>query len=116
MESTNNEMIDLDLVDQVVTNIPQQTWEMVKEAIIVNIVDNMPSDILVKLTDDPTGFEKAEAILDEYYQLPERQSDLIVDAFRILGLEHTVHLLDSMQLDKVAETRVDTTPCSIEPQ
>lgn len=116
MESTNNEMIDLDLVDQVVTNIPQQTWEMVKEAIIVNIVDNMPSDILVKLTDDPTGFERAEAILDEYYELPERQSDLIVDAFKILGLEHTVHLLDSMQLDKVAETRVDTTPCSIEPQ
>ena len=116
MDSTNNEMIDLDLVDQVVSNIPQHTWEMVKEAIIVNIVDNMPSDILVKLTDDPTGFEKAEAILNDYYALPEKQSDLIVDSFRILGLEHTVHLLDSMQLDKVAEARIDTTPCSIEPQ
>jgi hypothetical protein len=116
MNSTNNEMIDLDLVDQVVANIPQQTWEMVKEAIIVNLVDNMPADILVKLTDDPVGFEKAEAILDEYYELPERQSDLIIDAFKILGLEHTIHLLDSMQLNKVVEANVDTTPCLIEPQ
>lgn len=114
MESTTNEMIDLDLVDQFVENIPQHTWQTVKEAIIVNLVDNMPSNVLIQLTDDPTGFEKAEAILDEYYELPTRQADLIVDSFKILGIEHTVHLLDSMQLDKVAETKPDTTPCSVE--
>lgn len=109
-------MIDLDLVDQVVDNIPPTTWEMVKEAIIVNLVDNMPSTVLISLTSDPTGFEKAEAILDEYYELPARQADLITDAFKILGVEHTVHLLDSMQLHKVVEAKADTTPCSVEPQ
>lgn len=116
MESTESQMIDLDLVDQFVDNIPPTTWDMVKEAIIVNLVDNMPSTVLVSLTSDPTGFEKAEAILHEYYELPERQVDLIADAFKILGVEHTVHLLDSMQLDKVVEAKADTTPCSVEPQ
>lgn len=116
MTSTESQMIDLDLVDQVVANVPSTTWDMVKEAIIVNIVDNMPCDILIQLTDDPVGFEKAEAILNDYYVLPENQTDLIADAFKILGVEHTVHLLDSMQLDKVVEAKADTTPCSVELQ
>lgn len=109
-------MVDLDLVDQVIGHIPPTTWDIVKEAIIVNIVDNMPSDVLKRLTDDPVGFEKAEAILDEFYELPEKQPDLITDAFKILGVEHTVHLLDSMQLDKVVEAKADATPCSVESQ
>ena len=108
MNQSNVEQVDLNLVDQVVANIPNHTWEIVKEAIIVNLVDNMPSEILFQLTSDRTGFEKAEAILNEYYELPEKQTDLIIDAFKILNLEHTVHLLDSLQLNKIDETICST--------
>ena len=115
MNQMTSQMIDMDLVANVVDNIPAMTWEQVKEGIIVNLVDQMPSDILIKLTGDPTGFEKAEAILDEYYVLPDRQEDLIADSFKIIGVENPVYFLDSLQLDKYVESKPDNAPCSIDP-
>jgi hypothetical protein len=34
---------------------------------------------------------------------PDKNNDLIVDSFRILGEEHTLHALDSLQLDKITQ-------------
>lgn len=113
--------IDLDLVDQVIEHIPSWTWEDVKQAIITNIVDCMPSDILEKLTGSYEDFDKAEEILRDYYKLPELKKDLIVDAFKLVGVENTVYLLDALQLDKRPNpaAHIDSTdnaPCSIDPQ
>ncbi len=93
--------IDLNLVDQVVSRIPAWTWPDVKQAIITNVVDEMPSSVLEKLTGSPDDFDRAEEILTDYYTTDERNSDLIVDAFKILGEEATLYLLDALQLDKI---------------
>lgn len=95
--------IDLNLVDQVVSRIPVWTWADVKQAVITNLVDNMPSTVLEQLTGSPDDFDRAEEILHEYYESDERNNDLIVDAFKILGEEATLYLLDSLQLDKIQE-------------
>ncbi len=98
---TPSTAIDLNLVDQVVARIPEHTWEDVRTAIITNIVDAMPSSILMQLTDAPDDFDRAEEILYDYYELPERKNDLIVDAFKILGEENTLYMLDALQLEKI---------------
>ena len=100
---TDSTSIDLDLVQQVVNRIPNHTWIDVRIAIITNLVDSMPSMILERLTDDPEGFDRAEEILTSYYQDDERNSNLIEDAFRLLGEETTLYLLDGLQLDKVPQ-------------
>jgi hypothetical protein len=98
---TNSDMIDLNLVDQVIKRIPPGTWPDVRIAIITNLVDCMPSNVLEQLTNDPEGFDRAEEILTCYYQEDERNPNLIEDAFRILGEDTTLYLLDSLQLDKI---------------
>ena len=100
---TDSTSIDLDLVQQVVDRIPNHTWIDVRIAIITNLVDSMPSMILERLTNDPEGFDRAEEILTSYYQDDERNSNLIEDAFRLLGEETTLYLLDGLQLDKVPQ-------------
>jgi len=100
-QSESSETIDLDLIDQIVNLIPTHTWEQVRAAIVTNIVDNMPGSVVANLTGDYDDFDKAEEILYSYYELPEKQSELILDGFRILGKEPTVYLLDSLQLNKI---------------
>ena len=111
--------IDLNLVDQVCERIPDETWTMVRDAIVANVVDNMPSDVLMKLTGEPDNFDRAEEIVMDYYRIPERNHELIADSFKILGPENTLYLLDSLQLDKYVESRKQTepdlAPCSIDP-
>lgn len=92
------------LAEEVVARIPDHTWEYVRTALITNIVDLMPSTVLLQLTDSEDDFDRAEEILYDYYELPERQLDLILDAFKIIGEENTLYLLDSMQLEKVEST------------
>ena len=99
--------IDVSLVDQVVARIPEHTWEDVRTAIITNIVDEMPADILMQLTDAPDDFDRAEEILYDYYELPERKQDLIIDAFKILGEENTLYMLDALQLEKIQAPQDD---------
>ena len=98
---TDSNGIDLGLIDQVVDRIPSGTWPNVREAVIASLVDNMPSNVVERLTNDPTNFEKAEEILRSYYEEDERNKNLIQDAFQILGEETTLYLLDSLQLDKI---------------
>jgi hypothetical protein len=93
--------INLSLAEEVVTRIPEDSWEDVRTSIVTYIVDLMPNTVLLQLTDSEDDFDRAEQILFDYYELPERKLDLIVDAFKIIGEENTLYLLDSMQLDKI---------------
>ena len=103
-EESQPNLIDLDLVDKVVELIPPITWDTVITGIITKVVDNMPSNVLTQLTGFYDGFDQAEAILDDYYRNEEREyKDLIIDAFKMLGVENTLYYLDSLQLDKYAE-------------
>jgi hypothetical protein len=95
--------VDQELVDKVVKLIPEHTWNDVKATLITNIVDAMPSEVLIQLTDDPEGFEEAERILYNYYEDPVRYWNLINDSFQLLGDEYVLTLLDGMQLDKISQ-------------
>lgn len=102
-ESQGN-LIDLDLVDKVVELIPPITWDNVITGIVAQLVDNMSSDVLQRLTGSFDDFDKAEHILHCYYTDDTRENkELIIDAFKILGAENTLYFLDSLQLDKYAE-------------
>ena len=98
-----NTRINLDLIDDVVNRIPEWTWSVVKDRLVTDLVDSMPTTILERLTGDPGGDDRAQEILDDYYALPDRNKDLIVDSFRIIGEEQTLYSLDSLQLDKITE-------------
>lgn len=116
ISQSQSKHIDLNLVDQVCEQIPQATWTVVKDAIVSNIVDNMPSEILIKLTGKPDNFDRAEEILMDYYTIPENNKELIIDSFYILGEEDTLYLLDSLQLNKYVEVLnvSDSAPSSID--
>jgi hypothetical protein len=95
--------INLDLIDQVVDRIPEWTWSVVKDRLVTDLVDAMPTTVLERLTGDPGGDDRAQEILDDYYASSDRNKDLIVDSFRIIGEEQTLYSLDSLQLDKITE-------------
>jgi hypothetical protein len=95
--------INLDLVDQVVDRIPEWTWPLVKCHLVTYLVDEMTTTILERLTGDPGGDDRAQEILDDYYAPINRNKDLIVDSFKIIGEEQTLYLLDSLYLDKITE-------------
>ena len=98
-----NVKINLDLIDEVVDRIPEWTWSVVKNRLVTDLVDSMPTTILERLTGDPGGDDRAQEILDDYYASLNRNKDLIVDSFNILGEEQTLYSLDSLQLDKITE-------------
>jgi hypothetical protein len=95
--------INLDLVDNVVDRIPRWTWPVVKDRLVTGLVDAMPTTVLERLTGDPGGDDRAQEILDDYYASSDRNKDLIVDSFKIIGEEQTLYSLDSLQLDKIVE-------------
>ena len=99
-----NTKINLDLIDQVVDRIPEWTWTVVKNRLVTDLVDAMTTTILERLTGNPNGDDRAQEILDDYYASSDKNKDLIVDSFRIIGEEQTLYSLDSLQLDKITET------------
>lgn len=58
----------------------------------------MPGTVLEKLTGSYDDFDKAEAILFNYYELPEYKEELIIDAFKIMGSVNCLELLNSLNL------------------
>ena len=98
-----NTGINLDLIDEVVDRIPEWTWSVVKDRLVTDLVDSMPTTVLQRLTGNPTGDDRAQEILDDYYASSNRNKDLIVDSFKIIGEEQTLYSLDSLQLDKITE-------------
>jgi hypothetical protein len=101
------QLIDIDLVEQVVERIPNWTWTAVRDAIVANLVDEMPGSVVERLTGSYDNFDRAEEILIDYYKDPNRNKDLIADSFKIIGEEATLYLLDSLQLDKYMEPSED---------
>ena len=99
--------IDLDLIDQVIDRIPEWTWSVVKDRLVTDLVDSMPTTVLERLTGDPGGDDRAQEILDDYYASPDRNKDLIVDSFKIIGEEQTLYSLDSLQLDKITQPMIN---------
>jgi hypothetical protein len=95
-----SELIDLDLVDKTIALIPEQAWPQVQQVIVTTLVDNMPGSVLETLTGSYDNFDRAEEILYDYYQLPKKQEDLIVDAFKIMGPVNCLELLHSLNLSK----------------
>jgi hypothetical protein len=108
---TEDQFIDPALVNQVLEQIPRFAWTVVRDAIITNLVDSMPSDVVERLTGDPENFDRADEILQDYYKLDERKFNLIEDAFKLLGEETTMYLLDGLQLDKLVPPD-NNAPCS----
>ena len=102
-----NISIDLDLIDQVIDRIPEWTWSVVKDRLVTDLVDSMPTTVLERLTGDPGGDDRAQEILDDYYASPDRNKDLIVDSFRIIGEEQTLYSLDSLQLNKITQPMIN---------
>jgi hypothetical protein len=99
--------IDLDLIDQVIDRIPEWTWSVVKDRLVTDLVDSMPTTVLERLTGDPGGDDRAQEILDDYYASSDRNKDLIVDSFRIIGEEQTLYSLDSLQLNKITQPMIN---------
>lgn len=93
-----HDAVDLDLVDQTIALIPEQAWTQVRQAIVTALVDNMPGAVVERLTGSYDDFDRAEEILYDYYQLPELQHELIVDAFKIMGAVNCIELLHSLNL------------------
>ena len=102
---TTTHMIDLNLATAIVEAIPEHTWPQVRDAIVANLVDAMPSATLEALTGEPDGFDEAKELLCEYYcftkEILDPKMEMIVDALNILGTEPLTYLLDSMQLEKI---------------
>ena len=101
--TTPDDCIDLDLVDKVIALIPDNTWGVVVPGLVNALIDAMPSDVLIQLTGDIDGFDRAEEILMSYYNEPDQTQSIIADTFRILGDEATLHLLNTMQLETYKE-------------
>ena len=99
--------IDLNLIDQVIDRIPEWTWSVIKDRLVTDLVDSMPTTVLERLTGDPGGDDRAQEILDDYYASSDRNKDLIVDSFRIIGEEQTLYSLDSLQLDKITQPMIN---------
>jgi hypothetical protein len=93
-QTTMSTYIDLDLVDSILVNIPDNKWDAVKDKLIECIIDEMPAAIMQRLTGTRDDFDKAEKFLHEYYAPTERNKDLIVDSFQIFGDVKTCYCLD----------------------
>ena len=104
-----NDTIDLDLVDKTVALIPPNAWKHVRQVIVTALVDNMPGSVVERLTGSYDAFDQAEEFLFDYYQLPEKQDELIIDAFKIMGAINVLELLDSAQLDQFIKDGIPST-------
>ena len=92
-------------IDYVVDTIDQYkwTWPVVKDKLSQMIVDMMPSEVLIRLTDNPEGFKEAEDILLNFYFPDDMHTRIISDAFHICGEENTLYALEGLTLDKIPE-------------
>jgi hypothetical protein len=88
-----------DITELITDAIPDHEWDRVRQAIVERIVDEMPSDIMLKLTKSIDDFEYAELFLNTHYK-EASNLQLIVDAFSLIGPEQTTDLLDSLNIQQ----------------
>jgi hypothetical protein len=87
-------------ITQLITDaIPDHAWDQVRHAIVERIVTEMPSDIMLQLTNSIDNFEYAELFLNTHYK-EVSNLQLIVDAFSLIGPEQTTDLLDSLNIQE----------------
>jgi len=99
--------VDIDLANQIVDVITiHHAWPAVREYLIEKIIDEMPADIMQKLTGTRDDYDQAEKFLTEYYDSTERHLTLILDAFQILSTTQTCYYLDLI----VSKDDVDVDP------
>lgn len=98
----SSELIDLDLVEEVVSRIPNSSWGLIISRLVPELVDMVPSNVLIQLTGDAEGYDRAGAILTSYYE-ENPNNELIEDCFKILGTEQTLYRLDLLQLDQFTD-------------
>ncbi len=103
---------ELDLVDKTIALIPGQAWIHVRQVIVTALVDNMPGSVVHRLTGTYDDFAQAEKILFDYYELPEKKNELIIDAFKIMGSANTLQLLESAQLERFITDDIPSTDSS----
>ena len=97
---TESTEVDLELVGKVLDLIPDHSWTQVRQAIVTALVDNMPGTVIERLTGSYDAFDQAESFLYSYYVLPDKQQELIVDAFKIMGPSNSIELLNSLDYTK----------------
>jgi hypothetical protein len=88
-----------DITQLIADVIPDEAWDKVRRAIVERIVDDMPSDIMLKLTNSVDDFDYAELFLNTHYK-EVSNLQLIVDAFSLIGPEQTTDLLDSLDIQE----------------
>jgi hypothetical protein len=103
---TQAQLIDLDLVDQTIALIPDQAWTHVRQVIVTALVDNMPGSVVERLTGSYDAFDQAEQILFDYYELPRKKHELIIDSFKIMGPSNALELLDAAGLDQFIDNDI----------
>jgi len=87
-------------ITQLITDaIPDHAWDQVRHAIVERIVTEMPSDIMLQLTNSIDDFDYAELFLNTHYK-EVSNLQLIVDAFSLIGPEQTTDLLDSLDIQE----------------
>lgn len=84
---------------QLLDVINQQEWDSIKPRLIEYIIDNMPSDIIEKITNDPADFQKAHHFLIDYYKPDNQNIRLLTDMFSIFGEKDIVLLIDGYLAD-----------------
>lgn len=100
-------IVNFDLVDQVVEQIPDWAWDAVCQSLVPAIVDDMPSFVVERLTGKHDNFDRAEEILFDYYKSPEDKAKLIADAFSLIGTEVAINLLDALKLNELNPNTTD---------
>ena len=86
---------DHELAEKIAPLVPNEMWDQITDRFARMIVDEMPAKILQRLTGDHYGFEKAEALLKNYYSY-EGPVTLIEDSIRYLGSQVVTYELDLM--------------------
>lgn len=86
-----------DVTELIADCIPNEAWPLIRHEVIQQMLDNMPSDVMIQLTGEPDAFETAEQLLQKFYaDAPGHK--LIKDSFDLVGKEETVFILDSLNL------------------
>ena len=86
-----------DVTELIADCIPDEAWPAVRHEIIQQMLDNMPSDVMIELTGRPDAFDTAEQLLQKFY-MNEPGHKLIQDSFDLVGKEETAFILDSLNL------------------
>lgn len=85
--------IDPSLIDKIEDNIPDHTWDYAINSVAHVMLDYLPMQIIISI---------ASLYLSEYYA--ENKDELIPDALEIIGIQETVNLLETLELNSIPTT------------